>query len=909
MKKFGFYFKYAWRSVLRGGQPSLFAILCVAMGVATLVALQSMTISIRATLVGDVQERAGGDIVANVNYNNYYQSSISPKAQQLFDKLKAQGQLTDWTGVNSHSIQITGYFNVPPSVYIIDPAHFPLYGQLKSADKTTGDSNLSRLLAEPNTILISKSIWKANDYKLGQRIEVSSLQDFTKPAENTTSLKIVGVVDPVLPGISFDPGLFVGFGIVSQTTARSFLTEGEVTPTTFYFKTPPAINPQTVIKQLQDFNQNTALSFPFFSQVRTATETLGEGSRNLQPVEDIMLYVGLIAIVIGGLSCVNTMLVMAGRRTGEIATLKALGLKPRQTLLIFTLEVGMLGLLGSLVGIIGGTALGLAMKGIIEGLFDRPLQWGLYPLPIVTGLLVGIVVAALFGFLPAYAAGRVSPGAVLRQGQSGSNNLPRLGNWPTIFIMLALTVIMGLIAGLFVADLPLGLVIAFVTLLISLVLVALMYGVVFLTTRLPTPLAALNLRLALRGLDRQRTRTAATLLVITVSLFFISLLTIVSDSIKTTLKDTFDFNLGFNAGAVNVYSDQDLQLQSTIERDVAGVQKVFISNAIGGAIVSVNARPLDSGPALRDPACGQFINADQPNNQRLKGYVQFSGRSLSQGKSISPNGPQQLLAGRNFGPEDTDAKVLLVSEDEARCYNLKVGDKVVLRLRSNNIGNNPSRTSGPIEVQVIGIVTRGTAGTSFEQGFVMPYQLVNLAGARFSIFFMQIDPPQLKAALVKVQSYLYGNYVFDLTDLINTFTQLVNQVLAFPLLISLLSLFSGSILIANNVALAVLERRTEVGVLKAMGARRGRVLAILLWENGLVGLLGGLMGIGGSWLVGLLLPGLVRASNPKLNLQIDLPPLNLALLIALGVGLAIGATVISAWQSLQEKPLVVLRYE
>jgi putative ABC transport system permease protein len=145
--------------------------------------------------------------------------------------------------------------------------------------------------------------------------------------------------------------------------------------------------------------------------------------------------------------------------------------------------------------------------------------------------------------------------------------------------------------------------------------------------------------------------------------------------------------------------------------------------------------------------------------------------------------------------------------------------------------------------------------------------------------------------------------------LISTFTNLVNQVLAFPLLLSLLTLFSGSILIANNVALSVLERKTEVGILKALGARRGRVLRILLWESGLLGLLGGLIGVGSSLLVALLLPGMVRAANRNLNLQVSWSPLNAGLLLALGIGLAIAATAFSAWRAIQEKPLVVLRYE
>jgi ABC-type lipoprotein release transport system permease subunit len=63
-------------------------------------------------------------------------------------------------------------------------------------------------------------------------------------------------------------------------------------------------------------------------------------------------------------------------------------------------------------------------------------------------------------------------------------------------------------------------------------------------------------------------------------------------------------------------------------------------------------------------------------------------------------------------------KVLLVSEAEARCYSIKVGDKVTMRLRSNNFGNG-SRTGGPVDLTVIGIVSKGTAGTNKDSSLLL----------------------------------------------------------------------------------------------------------------------------------------------------------------------------------------------
>ncbi len=870
----------------------------------TLVALQTLTFNIRDTLFGDIQARAGGDLVVSANFSNYYQRVVFPQAQKNFDNLQAQGKLGNWTGLNKHAIQITGYFNVPPTVYIVDPGRFPLYGKIDLLEPAGAD--FGKLLSEPNTIILSRSLFKAGDFQLGQKIEVSSFLEFSSPGGSSAGLKIVGVLDPVVPGINFDPGLFVGFGIVSQNSARAFLKEVEITPTTFFFKTTSAAGLADLKGRLQEFNSSLNRSFPYFAEVREAPEVLGEGSRNLEVAESIFFYIGLLATFIGGLGCINTMLVVVRRRTTEIATLKALGLKPRQALAIFTIEVMLLGALGSLVGLGLGSFLGFIMKSLVENLFSRPLNWSLNPAPLLTGLVVGTAVSVIFGFIPAFAAGKVPPAVVLRQ-QSGIG-LQKLAGFSILVIVLALTTALGLLTGLLLGKVLLGMLAAFTVLVAGLLLITFMYLVVFLVGKLPAPGNQPSFKLALRNFNRQRVRTAATLLVISASLFFISLISILSDSIKTTLKETFDFNLGFNAGAVNIYSSQDQQLQARFEREIPGLQKIFISNQVGAAILAVNRQPLSSEVAQNDSSCGAFVEDTFNNTFRLKSNIQLSGRSLAGGESISPNGPQQILAGRNLTPADMEKKVLLISAEEAHCYNLQVGDKVSLALRSNNFGQGARRNNSG-DYEVIGITSKGTAGTNLEQSFVVPFAAVNEAGANFSIFFMQIDPPYIKSALTQVQKSLYGNFVFDLTDLINTFSRLLDQLLAFPLLLSSLSLISGSVLIANNVALSIIERRAEVGVLKAIGARSNRVLAMLLWESSLVGLLGGLLGIGGSLAVASVIPALVKTGEARLNFLLTWSPLNGLLLLALGVGLAVLFTFTSAWHSIQEKPLVVLRYE
>ncbi|MGH2502718.1 MAG: ABC transporter permease, partial [Ktedonobacterales bacterium] len=98
--KLGLYWAYATRSLLRGGQRTLLAIFCVAVGVMAIVSLQLVGASISQSLTGNVRDSNGGDISVST-------AIINLRADQLniFDQLKGQGKITRYTAVSGHQGQ------------------------------------------------------------------------------------------------------------------------------------------------------------------------------------------------------------------------------------------------------------------------------------------------------------------------------------------------------------------------------------------------------------------------------------------------------------------------------------------------------------------------------------------------------------------------------------------------------------------------------------------------------------------------------------------------------------------------------------------------------------------------------------------------------------------------------------
>ncbi len=121
--------------------------------------------------------------------------------------------------------------------------------------------------------------------------------------------------------------------------------------------------------------------------------------------------------------------------------------------------------------------------------------------------------------------------------------------------------------------------------------------------------------------------------------------------------------------------------------------------------------------------------------------------------------------------------------------------------------------------------------------------------------------------------------------------------------IALLSVLAGVIIIANAVALAMLERKRELGILKSVGYTSGTVLREILIENGIIGGLGAFIAMllvaTGVSIGGTAFSGASTSVETPVIVGLIVGPVLLAMLTAALV----------AWRSVRVRPLEVLRYE
>jgi ABC-type antimicrobial peptide transport system permease subunit len=210
-----------------------------------------------------------------------------------------------------------------------------------------------------------------------------------------------------------------------------------------------------------------------------------------------------------------------------------------------------------------------------------------------------------------------------------------------------------------------------------------------------------------------------------------------------------------------------------------------------------------------------------------------------------------------------------------------------------------------VMMTVVGVYRSTGFGATFEPLLTTTdaVQALSPAGVPQTIFYMKIDPNSVNKALAAIGKLAPSAFVFNLANLGDFIDQYLNYMLLTLSTIAGLSLLAGVIIIANAVALAMLERRRELGILKSVGYTSSTVLSEVLIENGVIGGLGAVL----AMLLVTLAINLLNRFAFHSNFGV-----NGLLVLVLIVGAALLAMITAAlvaYGSVRVRPLEVLRYE
>jgi putative ABC transport system permease protein len=363
--------------------------------------------------------------------------------------------------------------------------------------------------------------------------------------------------------------------------------------------------------------------------------------------------------------------------------------------------------------------------------------------------------------------------------------------------------------------------------------------------------------------------------------------------------------------------------QNTITGSISGIGTNLLFVMRGGSEDVRNPQPLTLGDAeaMRDPFAAPSVIGVAPVLQG-RAEITFAGEG-------------DIVAAVGVTPEHESVRNVEIAEGEfvneihvlGRSAVVVLGPDVAETLfgRTESIVGESVRIEGqPFRVIGITIAKGGQGPTNEDNQIYIPMSTAQTRLFRRSgsdhvdmILVQALNADAVTAAEEEISAILRNRHRTAIgEDDFTTFSQqsflevaetITNVFTIFLGGVAGISLLVGGIGIMNIMLVSVTERTREIGLRKAVGARKRDILLQFLTESALLSLFGGLIGIVLGWALSMLVGAIAAASNADINPVVGLDAVLMATIFSAAVGLFFG--LYPAKRAADLEPVEALRYE
>jgi putative ABC transport system permease protein len=543
-------------------------------------------------------------------------------------------------------------------------------------------------------------------------------------------------------------------------------------------------------------------ALPSGAEAVTGEKVAADGSASVRDAMGVFTKVLLVfagvSLFVGSFVIWNTFNVLVAQRRREVALLRAVGATRRQVLGGVLLEAAAIGVVSGLIGLGAGVGIAAGIRSLMKlvGAEIPTTSPAIEPRTVIAALVVGIVVTIVAAIAPAWSATRVAPMEALRDAVPATGGVGVVRRWVGWGLVASGAV--GLVACAYAGN------VAWWTTLATL---AAFGGLVTAGPELAIGMAHLadrgrrggGWRMAARNIARSSRRSAATALALTIGLTVVVAVAVTAASMRASVTE-----------AVAGGNRSDLILQP----------------AGAGAGISPAAAAL-----LRERKDLAHVVELRSTTTRVKGHD-------STVIGIDTEGLDKVLdLGVKTGSiADLGPGTVLVDKKTAKVLGVGVGDPVSMTFPE----------TGTKTLRVAGTMTRN-AMIDATYMISMPDFSANVTSTLdVAVLLDRSTDAQAAAAEKSVKKALtdYPNITVSNPDELTKDAQhSVDQMLGLVTALLLLAVIVAILGIVNTLVLSVVERTRELGLLRAVGATRRQVRAVVRRESVLMSLLGAVTGL------------------------------------------------------------------
>lgn len=360
------------KNPFRNKTRTALAVIGIAIGIATIVALGIITDGLKSSTEETLKAGGSDFMVVESNVSDMMFSSIDEK--RLNDLRNTSG-IQDAVGVllAVYPVNNNPYF----AVMGIEPNKLSVGGITITGGKGFSENK--------DEIIIGKAASQKTGKKVGDTLEISGKK-----------FKITGIYET--GDLQQDAGAFMSLGKLQD------LEKKEDKVTMIFAKLDKNADLEEVTNRIDDKYVNELMTVK-------SLEDLGKVESGLKTIDTASWAISLLAIVIGGIGVINTMIMSVYERTREIGVLKAVGWTNKRILGMILGESIVITLVAAVVGIVMGlVAIQLLVPMGLEGFIEPVYKMETFLKALGVALFVGLI----GGFYPAYRASRLPPTEALR---------------------------------------------------------------------------------------------------------------------------------------------------------------------------------------------------------------------------------------------------------------------------------------------------------------------------------------------------------------------------------------------------------------------------------------------------------------------------------------------------------------
>ncbi|MFI9254479.1 ABC transporter permease [Streptomyces sp. NPDC053069] len=564
-------------------------------------------------------------------------------------------------------------------------------------------------------------------------------------------------------------------------------------------------------------NVSAALGHAY--KVQTAKEVADANQKSVKSFLNVMKYAMLgfagIAFLVGIFLIINTFSMLVAQRTREIGLMRAIGSSRKQVNRSVLIEALLLGVIGSLLGV--GAGIGIAV-GLMKLMGRMGMHLSTDDLTVAwttpgVGLLLGVVVTVLAAYLPARRAGKVSPMAALRDAGAPADAragtvraaiglvLTAAGGWSLYAAATADKATAGSgWLGLGVVATLVGFVVIGPLLAGGLVRVL---GAVILRVFGPVG------RMAERNALRNPRRTGATGAALMIGLALVACLSVVGSSMVASATD---------------------QLDKTV-----GTDFIIQSDTPGGLLTPQAVKAVKETAGLKRVTEYKWTDADftMPDGHTLKNTT-----IMAADPAFASDVRTKTVAGELKDAYRPDS--MSVPEKFAEEHGIRLGSRIAVAFADGSTGRLTVRAITSSD----GLIDAGAKYTSIR---TMATYVPADRMPQDQLLFAMAEDGQQAAAYQALKAALHDNpdvtvrdqtdYKKELKDQIGQLLNMIYGLLALAIIVAVLG-------VVNTLALSVVERTREIGLMRAIGLSRRQLRRMIRLESVVIAVFGALLGLG-----------------------------------------------------------------